>query len=85
MTSPIFDKLISDKDSYNNFFLKEENNTEANVPEVRDYCATNNKPIQIKYKKIDPFVTVVPSSFFDSDDDLDKETLKKAIEFFQKK
>ena len=85
MNSTTFNKFISDNSSYNNFEI-------GNGPilgdfdNISDYLATDISSVKIEYKKLDPFVTVLPDSFFDSeDDDIDDEKFQKAIAYFREK
>jgi len=87
MNSFIFDKFISDADSYHNFTLKYSSLRGGDhlLNPQENYIATNTSNVRVVYKKLDPFITKLPIAFFESEEDLNAKQILAAITYFQKK
>lgn len=87
MNSPIFDKFLSDADSYHNFSSKDSSLRVADnlLNPQENYSATDTSSIKVTYKKLDPFVTKLPRAFFESEEDLDEKQISDAVAYFTKK
>lgn len=86
MNNPIFDKFLSDTDSYHNFTCRNHSTKGISDMSSQDnYFATDISSIKLGYKKMDPFITLLPNSFFEKEEDLDDTQIENAIAYFQSK